>query len=85
MLAAVAGIAVAFLYGGLREQGSAAFLMAFGIGLIAAATSLAVSLLLFYLLMPRLKPGMAAFAALALGALAAFAIGALLQPVNLPV
>ncbi len=83
-LAVVAGVAVAFLYGGMRELGSAALSMALLIGSLAAATSFAVTMVVFVVTMPRLEPRSAAWLSLTLGALAAFAIGAILQPITQP-
>ena len=85
MLAAVTGVAVAFVFGGLKQAGSAAFSMAFLIGSIAATTSFAVSMLLFLVTMPRLEPRTAVWLSLAVGAVTAFLIGALLQPIERPV
>jgi len=85
LLAAVTGAAVAFVYGGFEETGNTAFGTAFVIGCLAAATSFSVSLVLFYVLMPRLDPRLAVWASLALGALAAFALGSVLQPIARPV
>ena len=83
-LAAIAGIAVGFIFGGLKEGGSSAFPMAFLIGSLAAATSFGVSMVLFIVTMPRLDPRIAVWISLGLGALAAFAIGAALHPIARP-
>ena len=85
LMAAFTGVAVAVLFGGLKEAGSAAFPMAFLIGTIAATTSLAVSMVLFVLTMPRMEPRSAVWLSLALGAVTAFLLGAFLQPITRPV
>lgn len=84
LLAAVAGVAVAFLFGGMKELGSAAMPMALLIGSLAAATSFAVSMVMFVVTLPRMQPGSAVWLSLALGAIASFVVGTLLQPISVP-
>ena len=84
-LAVVAGVAVAFLFGGLREAGASAISMAMLIGSLAAATSFGVAMVVFVLTLPRMEPRNAVWLSLALGAVASFVIGTLLQPISGPV
>ena len=85
MIAAIAGVAVGFLFGGIQQAGSAAVSTALVVGSIAGATSFAVSMVLFVVTMPRMQPGRAVWLSLALGAVAAFVIGTVLQPIVRPV
>lgn len=85
LLALISGVAVAFVFGGLRTAGSAAFPIAFFVGSVAAGCSFAVAMGIFIVAMPRLEPRIAAFLALAFGAVVAFLVGYLLQPISRPV
>ena len=82
LLAVFTGVAVAVLFGGLKQSGSAAFPNAFFVGSVAAAISFAVSMLLFLVTMPRMEPRSAVWLSLALGAVAAFLIASLFQPIG---
>ena len=83
LLAAVTGVATAFLYSDIQRVGNAAFPQAFLIGCISAATMFGVSMLLFLLLMPRMNPRLAVFISLALGALVGFVVGSVV-PIETP-
>jgi hypothetical protein len=84
-LGSISGVAVAFAFGGLNQPSGAAFSTALVIGGIAAATSFAVSMLLFVGTMPRMQPRTAAWLSLALGAVAAFVVGYVLTTISGPV
>jgi len=85
LFAAVAGVGVAVTLGGLSFSAANAFGTGLVIGSLAAATSFAVSMLLFVITMPRLEPRLAVWASLTLGAVAAFVVGSVIQPVAIPV
>ena len=80
-LAVVAGVAVAFQFGGVQQLGRLALSTALLIGSLAAATFFAVAMILFVITMPRIDPRFAVWISLVLGAVAAFAVGAFLQPI----
>jgi len=73
------------VFGGFSIGSGSGFQDGLVIGSLAGATSFAVSMVLFVLTMPRMNPRLAVFASLALGSLAAFAVGYLIQPRGGPV
>jgi hypothetical protein len=83
LLALVAGVGVALVFGGLWSEGGA-FGTAFVMGLLAGATSFAVSMAIFVVAMARLSAQTAVFVSLSLGCIAAFILGWLLRPIALP-